>query len=151
MKTATQINIEHPADQPVIQPQEEVAAGTDVAQFHTDLHSLVIMPADEETIRRSFREKIIQATGATGVAHVIRDSDGGWDVKPQNATGRIPRRSDFIERLANCCDVARQRQAVHIDSFLGLQSIFAPIPFCGSRSEVMLVLVEESNLPTQYF
>ena len=132
-------------------PVQAMSSSAEIAQFHADLHSLVIMPADVDTIREAFRKRIIEYTGAVGVAHIIRDSDGSWDLKPNHSTGRVPRRHDFLEKFGRNCDATLQRQTTQIEYFLGMQSVFAPIPFTGSQHEVMLVLVEESKVSNTIF
>lgn len=115
------------------------------AQLHLDLNRLTTLEGDESEIRAEFRKVIQQYTGAVGVGHVIRDQDGSWDLKQHHSTGRVPRRQDFVDRFAKCCNITVERNAIQIESFLGLESFYTPIQVFGLADEVLLVLSAEKN------
>ncbi len=137
---------------PVPSPQlARVTTSLDAAQVHADLHALIVRPGNDAEIRESFRRCVVTYSQAVGVAHVVRDVDGLWDLKPTHVTGRVPRRDDFLKKYAANCESTVSRQTTQIESFLGLQAIFTPIEFAGSRPEVFLVLVEESKMANALF
>ena len=122
----------------------------DTAALHAELHQVTLSHEDENTVLEKIRRLIIRYTGAIGVGHITSDgknSDGTfkWDLKPENATGRLPRRHDFIDKFADSCEVTIKRDSIQMESFLGLQSIYAPINGTSGSPQVLLVLTPDSN------
>ena len=144
MNRRSKTTISHPvANPPPGDPPRP--ASLETASLHTQLHALSKRQGDESSIRETFRRIIMDHTGAVGVGHVVSDEQGNWDLQPGNASGRLPRRHDFVEKFARCCHATIARQSIQIEQFLGLESIYAPIHFPGYRPEVLLVLTEEKN------
>ena len=121
------------------------------ARLHGQLHALSTRSGDESEIRSAFRQIVIEHTGAVGVGHLVMDESGDWDMKPELSTGRLPRRHDFVEKFAKCCSATIQRNSIQIESFLGLESIYAPIKVEGSTPEVLMVLTAEKNAARTLF
>ena len=115
------------------------------AQLHLDLSQLTSSSGSEEEIRGQLRKLVKEHASAIGVAHVIRDNDGSWDLKPHHATGRVPRRQDFVERFAKSCDTTMSRNSIQAESFLGLEVFYTPIKVFGAREEVLLVLARRQH------
>ena len=130
------------------------AQGTDAANLHVQLHALsrqVNARTDEQQLRETFRNIILEHTEGIGVGHVVMDEFSNWDLAPQNTSGRVPRRNDFVEKFASCCNTTVQRGSIQIEKFLGLDSIYVPIQIGSSRPEVLLLLTEEANTPHALF
>ena len=115
-----------------------------IASIHTELHALSTSSADQLVIREGFRKQAMTASKAVGVAHLIQDRDGNWTLRPDHTTGKVPSRSDFIDKFGKNCDATLQRNAIQIESFLGLSAIFAPIQSVG-RPEVLLLLTKDAS------
>ena len=122
----------------------------DTAELHAKLHHVTMSQEDEATVLCEIRRIVMRYTGAIGVGHITTDgqnSDGSfkWDLKPDNASGRLPRRHDFIEKFAESCNTTIQRDSIQMESFLGVQSIYAPINGTSEAPEVLLVLTPDAN------
>ncbi len=126
-------------------------SSVDVALLHANLHTLTVLQDEDSKIREGFLKQIMEHAGAVGVAHIILTEDGNWDLKPHHSLGRVPRRHDFIEKFGRNCDATIQRQAIQIESFLGLQAVFAPVQIAGTRPEVLLVLAQEASTSQTLF
>lgn len=138
-----------PSDGPVSQPRVEPRS-LETAELHLELNRVCSIEADDSTIRAEFRKVVQRFTNAVGVGHVVRDSDGNWDLKPHHATGRVPRRQDFVDRFAKCCSVTIERNTIQIESFLGLESFYTPIQVYGA-DEVLIVLTNEGDSSSTLF
>lgn len=148
--SAAAVTMRRPATGNQIKSEREPES-METAQLHLDLNRLSTMDCDEDDARREFRELIQKYTSAVGVGHVIQDDDGNWDLKPNHATGRVPRRHDFVERFARCCELTIDRNSIQIESFLGLESFYTPIQVFGAADEVLLVLSgDRSSARTLY-
>ena len=73
----------------------ESIASLNSAQLHADLHAISKQNKSENEIRAEFREIAFRYSSAVGVAHVIKNASGTWDLDPEHSTGRVPRRNDF--------------------------------------------------------
>lgn len=123
----------------------------DIASLHADLHALTVMPADQEAIREAFRKRVMEYTKAVGVAHLIMDENSKWSIKSTHASGRVPQREDFVAKFAQNCEATLKRRSIQMETFLGLQAIFAPVNIAGTRPEVMMILCNESNMGQTVF
>ncbi len=124
---------------------DESLANAEIASLHAELHGLVMMPAEDATIREQFRKRTMSATNAVGVANLEMLEDGTWDLRPGNSTGRVPRRHDFVEKFSQSCSATLERGSIQLESFLGLQAIFVPVLVTGCRPEVLLILTRDSD------
>ncbi|NND99503.1 MAG: HlyD family efflux transporter periplasmic adaptor subunit [Pirellulaceae bacterium] len=125
-------------------------SSVDTAALHSELHHATLLRADEATIYEAIRRIVMKYTAAIGVGRITADgknSDGSynWDLKPENTTGRLPRRHDFIEKFAESCNTTIQRHSIQMEHFLGVQAIYSPIESNAGDPEVLLVLTDDSN------
>ncbi len=123
-------------------------ASLDTAALHTELHRATQANADEETILAAIRQTVMKHTLALGVAHLTFTGQGddgkpAWELKPENASGRIPERNDFLKKFATSCQAVVQRGSIQMEHFLGVQAIYAPIQATEGQPEVLLVLTDD--------
>lgn len=117
--------------------------GAPKGQLEQFLWNIISAGQPEQISRAAFRQLVIEQTEAVGACHVIRDNEGDWDVKPSDATGRLPRRNDFGEELESVCESAFSRRSPQIHRPKGIedmQAILIPIANFGARPEVLLAL-----------
>ena len=121
-----------------------------LANLDSELLALSTAAMPDSEVRERFRKLAIVATAGIGSCHVIRDDDGDWDAKPSHATGRVPRRHDFVVNLGTICEATRSQSKVQMRKLAipGTVGIFAPINVSEDRSEILLVVVaEDGDLP----
>ena len=123
----------------------------DAAQLHTRLHHLCMLDGNQSEIRSAFRQVVLEHSGGIGVAHVLLDTNGTWTIPEDYTTGRVPRREDFIENFAKCCQTTIHRNSIQIERFLGMAAVYAPIQVEGSQAEVLLLLTREQNASRSLF
>ncbi len=115
----------------------------DQSKFNESLLKVIGMSADEETIRREFRNIGIGIPKTLGIGHVIQDSAGNWDLRPSHSTGRCPRRNDFSNELAQHCQAVFQRNSIQIRKIVGELNatlFIAPISVFAEDPEVLIVV-----------
>jgi multidrug resistance efflux pump len=137
------------------QPTGELATGNrtaatpgapssfDHSKFNECLLKVIAMSADEETIRREFRNVGIGIPKTLGIGHAIQDSSGKWDLKPNHTTGRCPRRNDFSNELGQQCQAVFQRNSIQIRKLVGdlnATLFLAPISVFAEDLEVLVVV-----------
>ncbi|MEM7474767.1 MAG: efflux RND transporter periplasmic adaptor subunit [Planctomycetota bacterium] len=113
------------------------------AELHLRLNQLLSGAVDEQHGRASFRQLLLSHVGAVGVAHLVRQNDESWDLNPSHATGRVPRRSDFLEKFEATCNQAIERNSVQVESFLGFQCYYAPVQVFGAADEILLLVTKD--------
>ncbi len=128
----------------------------DTAELHSQLHHATMMKADEATVLQAIRQIVMQHTDAMGVGLIksignISDNVYKWDLLPENTTGRVPRRHDFIEKFASSCNVTIARNSLQLEHFLGVQAIYSPINQGGDSPDVLLVLTADKNTSRAIF
>jgi biotin carboxyl carrier protein len=138
-----------PANKASIAPQsistvngqnDDSSPAVDTAGLHGDLHLALNNDSDVETILSGFREVVKRYTSAVGVGHIQRNHEGAWELSRDRATGRLPRRDDFVERFSAACDTTLSRNSIQIEHFLGVQAIYVPVSGSAGRADVLLVL-----------
>ena len=136
----TRTNVENTTENVTTEPES-----LEVAKLHADLHELSMNREQPLIVRRKFREQLMEIANLIGIAHLRMDSDGYWQIDENHVSGKIPARDDFIEKFSKNCQTTIQRNAIQIESFLGLKSFYAPIQIVGSQPEVLLVLAKNQN------
>ncbi len=136
------------------QPQKSPSKKQGIAHLTADLNlellQIVTARLDEQQMRSRLRTLAIRFAPAMGCCHLTRDESGTWEVKPQFATGRTPRREDVNADLAKRCDEVIQRGAVQTDplpNIAGHYGIFYPIHQFGMQPEVLLLLLNDQLSP----
>ena len=128
----------------------------DTAELHAQLHHATMMNGSETEVLQKIREIVMQHTNAMGVGLVTASakvSDGvyKWDLHPENCSGRLPRRADFIEKFASSCNVTIGRDSIQMEHFLGLQAIYSPIIDKQHLPDVLLVLTDDAHTSRSLF
>jgi len=98
----------------------------------------------EPIARAAFRQLTIDQSDIVGACHVVRNNEGLWDIDPANATGRVPRFTDFGPQLATTCDSAVARQSTQmyqLGESANMQVILVPVLCFGARPEVLLAVM----------
>lgn len=118
----------------------------DLAELHGRFHQILQAGADQATTRQAILQTIAESLKSGGVALLTRDAESNWDLKPGYAVGRVPRRNDFVEKYAASCEQAVSRNAVHVETVLGLNAVFLPICAVHDEPAVLLILKKELSL-----
>lgn len=117
------------------------------AELNLELLHLTTQSLPEDQLRGQLRLLAIRFSGAVGAGHVIGDGDGEWDLRPKHASGRLPRRNDFITHLATRCENVCKQQTIQVDPLPqvdGCYGIFAPIQQFGRAPEILFLLLPDA-------
>ena len=132
---------------PSLKPSRVETTLFPLANLDSELLALTTAQLSEQQVRERFRKLAVVATGGLGCCHAKRDDDGDWDAKPAHATGRVPRRHDFVTSLGAACEATLNSSKIQIRKLQipDTVGILAPINVSDVHTEVLLVVANQQD------